>query len=107
VAPVLLIQFETVVELMQAYTTGLEGKIQFVRKDVYVGGSTLVFGIDDTFAWSLRKLQPPWTVNLGSDQRRFKYAGKAELMERLVEANIIDRLEVASLEDEVEDISDK
>jgi hypothetical protein len=101
------IEPEEVVDLILGFTPDLKGKITFVRAEKSGSEDLIVLGIDDDMASSLANREEPWTVNLGTDQRKISFSGKKALMERLASkeaeslANAVSNVSVSGEGDDV------
>jgi hypothetical protein len=90
-----------VIQMIKCFTPELKGRIELFRTEKSGKEQLIVFGIDDDMAASLAAKEDPWTVNLGTDQRRIQYSGKVALRERVQEkhpdalANRLDNVNVA------------
>ena len=73
---------EEIMELIQAFTPGLKGKMSVDRLMGMGKDAVLILKIDDEMAQSLANQAKPWVVNMGSDKRTVQYSGKQALKER-------------------------
>jgi hypothetical protein len=85
------VSVEEVLTLVTAYNPELNGEVKTTRSNFILAKNTgdpiFEFALSDTAAAILGTRRPRWKLNLGSDQRKVKYYGKMDCLQRLIEAD--------------------
>ena len=79
---------EWILRLIKGYNQEIEGEILLQEQEIQKGPDGHLYvalAIDDVAAACLATKHDKWTVDLATDRRRVSYAGKRELVQRMME----------------------